>query len=194
MAKVNSEIENNNVQEIQPRWYIFRVQTGREDGMINSLKSSFENLKKDGIDGNEFFTDFSVPKHNIVKYVNGKRVEKLVNAYPGYIFLKVKMTDNIILYLRNFFKNNGFGQMLPQPITDKEYQKMMDKVGGLSDNSKDFVFTIGQRVKINTGSFATMEGNIVGIDEVNKKLNVAVMIFNCETKIEVEYEQVSVIE
>ena len=142
-------------KDIQPKWYIFRVQTGREEGIINSLKSSFLILKKNGINGSDFFKEFSIPKHTIVRYVNGKKDEKTVNAYPGYIFLKVKMTDDIILFLRNFFKNNGFGQMLPQPITDKEYQNMMDRVNGISKKSQEFAFRIGQRVKINSGSFAT---------------------------------------
>lgn len=193
MAKKSENNENLN-QEIKDRWYVFRVQTGREDGLIKSLKNAFQTLAKDGIDGNEYFTDFSVPKHNVVKYVNGKKVEKNVNAYPGYIFLKIKMTDNILLFLRHFFQMNGFGQMLPNPITDAEYKKMMDKVNGLSDNSNQFVFRIGQRVKINSGSFASMEGNINTINDLDRKLEVNVMIFNCETKIEVDYDQVSVIE
>ena len=180
-------------EKIEPKWYIFRVQTGREDGIVNSLKSSFSILAKDGIKGEDFFKDFSVPKHNVVKYVNGKRVEKNVNAYPGYIFLRIKLTDEIILFLRNFFRNNGFGQILPQPITDAEYNKMIDKINGLSKDNNEFVFRIGQRVKIVSGSFATMEGNILSIDEKNRKLVISVMIFNCETNIDVDYNQVTVL-
>jgi len=82
---------------------------------------------------------------------------------------------------------------LPNPITDAEYKKMMDKVNGLSDNSNQFVFRIGQRVKINAGSFASMEGNIVAIDEANRQLGVNIMIFNVETRVEVNYDQVSII-
>lgn len=195
VAKKSVLDEKENKQgEIKPRWYIFRVQTGREDGIINSLKSSFSMLAKDGIDGNDFFKEFSVPKHKVVKYVNGKKVEKELNAYPGYIFLKVKMTDEIVLFLRSFFRINGFGQMLPQAISDEEYQKMMNKVNGLSDNSQKFVFRIGQRVKINSGSFASMEGNIVSIDDENKKMVVSIMIFNCETNVDIEYGQVTALD
>ncbi len=194
MKKEDVEVKQKEQEEVQPRWYIFRVQTGHEDGIINSLKSSFSILKKDGIDGNEFFKEFSIPKHSVVKYVNGKKNEKVVNTYPGYIFMKVKMTDNIILFLRNFFRNNGFGQILSQPITDKEYQDMMDKVNGMSKKSQEFAFRIGQRVRINSGSFSSMEGNIYAIDEQNKTLNVSIMIFNCETKIDVNYDQVSVLD
>ena len=192
MSENNIEIKENN--EIQDKWYVFRVQTGREDGLIQALKNSFSLLEKEGIDGNKYFTDFSVPKHNVVKYVNGKKNEKNVNAYPGYIFIKIRMTDDILLFLRRFFQMNGFGQMLPQPISDDEYKRMMDKVNGLSSGAQQFVFRIGQRVKINSGSFASMEGNINAIDETGRKLTVSVMIFNCETKIEVEFEQVSVID
>ena len=88
---------------------------------------------------------------------------------------------------------NGFGSMLPNAITDAEYQKMMDSVNGLSEKAKDFVFAIGQRVKINAGSFASMEGNIVSIDKDESKLVVNITIFGCDTKIDVNFDQVSVI-
>lgn len=183
------------VEDVQPKWYIFRVQTSHEDRIVNSLKSSLSTLfkKKYGVNGNSFFKDFSIPKHNVVKYVNGKKIEKNINAYPGYIFLKIKMTDNVVLFLRDFFRCNGFGRVLPQTISDDRYNDMMDKVNGISKKSHEFTFRIGQRVKINSGSFAFMEGNIESIDDVNKKLRVSVMIFNCETKIDVDYDQVSVV-
>ena len=116
-----------------------------------------------------------------------------MTAYPGYLFLKARMTDDIILFLRKFFQMNGFGSMLPNAITDAEYQKMMDSVNALSEKAKDFVFAIGQRVKINAGSFASMEGNIVSIDKDESKLVVNVTIFGCDTKIDVNFDQVSVI-
>lgn len=173
------------------QWYIFRVQTGKEDIMVHLLKSSFVSLKKDGIDGEKYFTDFSIPKHKVIKYVNGKKVEKDVNAYPGYVFLKIKLTDEIILFLRRFFKMNGFGQMLPEPISDEAYQKMMDKINNLSKDTEEVSFTIGQRVKVNSGSFASMEGNIYAINQEECKLVISVMIFNCETKIDVTFDQVT---
>ena len=192
--KINVGANNDNAKEVKPMWYIFRVQTGREDDIINSLKSSFSILAKDGINGNDYFKDFSVPKYQYTKYVNGKAVTKVANAYGGYIFLKIKMTDIIVSFLRNFFRNNGFGQMLPRPITDEEYKRTIEKAESLSKDAKEFKFKVGQRIKINSGSFAAMEGSICSIDEVNRKLCVSVMIFNCETKIDIEYDQVSIIE
>ena len=62
MSKDDVKVNENN--EAQDKWYIFRVQTGREDGMITSLKNSFEMLSRDGIDGKYYFTDFNVPKKN----------------------------------------------------------------------------------------------------------------------------------
>ena len=114
--------------------------------------------------------------------------------YPGYIFANMILTDNVIVALRNFFRANGFGQVFPEPISDAEYQKIVDKINGINKDNKEFAFSIGQRVKINSGSFATMEGNITAIKENERKLEVAVMIFNCETKIEIDFEQVSIIE
>ncbi len=175
------------------QWYICRVQTGREDSMVSELKASFNLLEKDGIDGKKYFTDFSIPKHKYVKYVNGKKVEKDVNAYPGYVFLKIKLTDKIILFLRSFFKMNGFGQILPEPIGDDVYKKMMDKVNDLSKNVGEVNFTIGQRVRVNSGSFASMEGNVYSVNKEERKLVISVMIFNCETKIDATFDQVMAI-
>ena len=187
----NTQSEVNT--EVKDKWYIFRVQSGREEQMLAALKNSFLTLKKEGLDPKYYITDYNVPKRTIIKYVDGKQTEKVVTAYPGYLFLKVRMSDDIILFLRKFFQMNGFGSMLPNAITDAEYQKMMDSVNGLSEKAKDFVFAIGQRVKINAGSFASMEGNIVSIDKDESKLVVNVTIFGCDTKIDVNFDQVSVI-
>ena len=187
----NTQSEVNT--EVKDKWYIFRVQSGREEQMLAALKNAFLTLKKDGLDPKYYFTDYNVPKRTIIKYVDGKQTEKVVTAYPGYLFLKARMTDDIILFLRKFFQMNGFGSMLPNAITDAEYKKMMDSVNGLSEKAKDFVFAIGQRVKINAGSFASMEGNIVSIDKDESKLVVNVTIFGCDTKIDVNFDQVSVI-
>lgn len=188
------KIKDENEKSIKDRWYIFRIQSGKEESMINALKNSFANLSKEGIKAEEYFTDFNAPKRTIVKYVNGKKTEKEVIAYPGYLFLKIKMTDEIILFLRRFFQMNGFGTMLPQAITDAEYKKMIDSINGLSEKVQDYLFSIGQRVKINVGSFAGMEGNILSVDNEQKKLVVSVMIFGCETKVDAEFEQVQIIE
>ena len=187
-------INTKNEKEIKDKWYIFRIQSGREEGMLNALKNSFKTLNHDGINAEEYFTDFGMPKRTIVKYVDGKKTEKEVIAYPGYLFLKIRMTDEIVLFLRRFFQMNGFGTMLPKAITDQEYQKMIDSVASISEKIKDYVFSIGQKVKINVGSFAGMEGNIASIDNDEKKLVVSVMIFGCETTIDTTFDQVQILE
>lgn len=191
----NEKLEQKvDVKDVPAKWYVFRVQSGREDSLIQSLKNSFPSMKRDGLNGEDYFLDFSAPKRTIIKYNDGKKTEKEITVYPGYIFLKIKMTDEITLYLRNFFRQNGFGAMLPKTITDAEYEKMMAGVNGLSEKAKDFVFAVGQKVKINAGSFASMEGNIDTINDAEKKLVVSVMIFGCETKIDVDFDQVSIIQ
>lgn len=193
--KVEEKIVEKKVdlKDVPAKWYVFRVQSGREDSLIQSLKNSFPSMKRDGLNGNDYFLDFSSPKRTMIKYVDGKKIEKEVTVYPGYIFLKIKMTDEITLYLRNFFRQNGFAAILPKTISDAEYEKMMSGVSGLSDKAKTFTFAIGQKVKINAGSFASMEGNIDTINNDEKKLVVSVMIFGCETKIDVDFDQVSII-
>ncbi len=71
---------------------------------------------------------------------------------------------------------------------------MIDSVASISEKIKDYVFSVGQRVKINVGSFAGMEGNIASIDNDEKKLVVSVMIFGCETTIDTTFDQVQILE
>jgi transcriptional antiterminator NusG len=193
MVKKIEDNVSSDISSVKDRWYIFRIQSGREEGMINALKNSFAMLARDGIKGEDYFTDFSAPKRTIVKYVDGKKVEKEVVAYPGYLFLKIRMTDEIILFLRRFFQMNGFGAILPQPITDAEYQKMIDGISGISEKAKDYTFAIGQRVMIKAGSFASMEGKVISINNDNRTLVVNVLIFGCETKVDVNFDQVELI-
>jgi transcription antitermination factor NusG len=61
-------------------------------------------MKKNGIKTDEVFKELVVLKKNIVKYVNGKKVEKQQNMYPGYIFANMILTDNVIVALRNFIQ------------------------------------------------------------------------------------------
>ena len=178
---------------VEPKWYVFRVQAKQEEAMVKKLRASFNVLEKDGMKGTDYFVDFSIPKHRFVEYKNGKKIEKDVNSYPGYVFMRIKLTDDIILFLRNFFRLNGFGQMLPRPISDDEYNHMMSKVKDLSNDTGDVVFNIGDRVKINGGSFATMEGNVLYVNAQERKLVVGVMIFGCETKVDATFEQVSIV-
>ncbi len=185
--------EKQDDKDVVARWYVFRVQAKKEETMIKKLRASFSILEKDGMKGEDYFLDFTIPKYNFVEYKNGKKVEKEVNSYPGYVFMKIKLTDAIILFLRNFFRLNGFGQMLPKAITDEEYNTMINNVKGLSNSDKNIKFNIGDRVKINGGSFATMEGNILYNNKEEQKLVVGVMIFGCETKVDVDYSQVSMI-
>ena len=145
----NTQSEVNT--EIKDKWYIFRVQSGREEQMLAALKNAFLTLKKDGLDPKYYFTDYNVPKRTIIKYVDGKQTEKVVTAYPGYLFLKARMTDDIILFLRKFFQMNGFGSMLPNAITDAEYKKMMDSVNKMNTpkvkNPLDELNKLGKDVK-----------------------------------------------
>ena len=91
VTEKNTQSEVNT--EVKDKWYIFRVQSGREEQMLSALKNSFLTLKKDGLAPKYYFTDFNVPKRTIIKYIDGKQTEKVVTAYPGYLFLKVRMTD-----------------------------------------------------------------------------------------------------
>ena len=87
----NTQSEVNT--EVKDKWYIFRIQSGREEQMLAALKNAFLTLKKDGLDPKYYFTDYNVPKRTIIKYVDGKQTEKVVTAYPGYCISRLSLLE-----------------------------------------------------------------------------------------------------
>jgi transcription termination/antitermination protein NusG len=182
------------------RWYVVKVQSGRED----SIKESIERrVKIEGLE--EYYGQIIVPVEVVTEMRNGRRVKKEHKLYPGYLMVEVEYNDRI-LYL--FRETSGVGDFVghqivngeskpPTPMTDREVERMLRK-----DMSRDKEtaaptpvitkpkFDRGDRVRVNDGTFAGMEGEVMEINQEKGVVKLQLTIIGRPMNVEMEFWQV----
>jgi transcriptional antiterminator NusG len=176
------------------RWYVVKVQSGREE----SIKDAIERrVKIEGLD--ETYGQIIIPVERVTEMRSGKRVVKERKLFPGYLMVNVEYNDRI-LYL--FRETSGVGDFVggslhhpPQPMTDREVEKMLERQGSHDDPkvvSSRPKFDRGDRVKVRDGTFAGMEGEVKELLEAKGAVRVELTIFGRPVPVELEYWQVEI--
>lgn len=169
------------------KWYIVHTYSGHENKVAKSIKQRVQSL---GFEDRIF--DIIVPTRNTIKVSQGKKESVKEKIFPGYVLVKMVLTDESWLLIRTTQGVTAFigAGNKPTPISEKEVeaiQKFMDTEEPLYKTS----FTIGEAVKIVDGPFADFLGTIDNIDEAKGKLKVLVSIFGRETPVELDFLQVN---
>jgi transcriptional antiterminator NusG len=115
--------------------------------------------------------------------------------FPGYVLVKMEMTDDAYHLVKNTPKVTGFlgaaGGTKPLPVSEREVQNIIGQVEEGVERPKPTIrFDIGETVKVIDGPFASFEGQVESVDEDNARLRVAVSIFGRPTPVDLEYNQV----
>jgi transcriptional antiterminator NusG len=125
----------------------------------------------------------------------GKKVQSERKFFPGYVLVKMELTDPTWHMVKNTPKVTGFlgggkgGK--PVPITEKEAEELFAQVrDGVSPSRSGVVFEVGENVKITDGPFDTFTGVIESVDEEKQRVKVSVSIFGRPTPVDLEYAQV----
>ena len=119
---------------------------------------------------------------------------KIINLYPGYVFVEMIMTDESWFMIRNtpgvtgIAGSSGGGQK-PTPVSSKEIETVLKRMG-VVDNSMYEGYKEGDYVKIIHGTFAGTEGKITSIDKANGTVVVQTMFFGKATATEVEFSEI----
>ena len=119
---------------------------------------------------------------------------KIINLYPGYVFVEMIMTDESWFMIRNtpgvtgIAGSSGGGQK-PTPVSGKEIETVLKRMG-VVDNSMYEGYKEGDYVKIIHGTFAGTEGKITSIDKANGTVVVQTMFFGKATPTEVEFSEI----
>jgi len=187
------------------RWYVVKVQSGREDTIRNALE---KRVRIDGLE--EHIGRILIPTEKVTELRNGKRVVKKRKKFPGYLMCEVEFNDKV-LYL--FRETSGVGDFvggslhkLPTPMGEREVERMLmdedenvstKKGEGAETKTKKIIIPYGvnDRVKVLQGTFKDMEGEVKEITEPadpkeNPKVKVVLSIWGRPVDVEVEYWQV----
>jgi transcriptional antiterminator NusG len=123
----------------------------------------------------------------------GRKVSTERKFFPGYVLVKMDMTDQAYHLIKNTAKVTGFlgANNKPMPISDTEAMRILHQVKEGVDRPKPTVtFEIGEQVRVADGPFASFSGHVEEVDEERARLKVAVSIFGRATPVELEYGQV----
>lgn len=177
------------------RWYVVKVQSGREESIKEALE---KRVKIDGLE--EYFGQIHIPIEKVTEMRRGKRVSRERKLFPGYLMVEVEFNDPI-LYL--FRETTGVGDFvggtatnkLPTPMSEREIERMLRVKG---DNVAPTVvsrpaFDTGDRIKVKDGTFAGMDGEVKEIMEALGRVKVELTIFGRPVPVELEYWQVEIV-
>lgn len=136
-----------------------------------------------------------MPVEEVTEVRRGKKVQAERKFFPGYVMVKMQLTDATWHMVKNTAKVTGFlgggGKGRPVPITEKEAESIFAQVREGIEHPKSTVhFEVGENVKIIDGPFDTFTGLIEGVDEEKQRVKISVSIFGRPTPVDLEYSQV----
>ena len=170
------------------RWYVVHVYSGFEKKIAEQIK---QQAAQNGL--GEQFEEVLVPTEQVVEMRRGQKVNTEHKFFPGYVLVKMDLTDEAYHLVKNTPKVTGFlgSAAKPMPVSEKEVQRIVGAIEeGVERPKPTISFEIGEQVRVTDGPFASFNGTVEQVDEDRARLHVAVSIFGRATPVELEYSQV----
>jgi len=176
-------------------WYVVHSYAGYENRVRTNLESRTQSLNME-----DFIFQIEVPTHEVIEVKSGKRQQVQEKVLPGYILVRMDLTDESWAAVRNTPGVTGFVGLSsrPSPLSLDEVasllapvpeEKAAKKAEAVRAAAVDF--EIGQSVTVMDGPFATLPATVNEINPDTQKLKVLVSIFGRETPVELSFDQVS---
>ena len=169
-------------------WYVVHVYSGFEKKVAESIE---EQAKQSHL--SDMIESVLVPTEEVVEMRRGSKVNAERKFFPGYVLVKMEMTDETWHLVQDTPKVTGFlgGRGRPTPISQAEADRIIHQVQeGIERPKPSVSFDIGEQVTVCDGPFTSFNGLVEEVDEEKARLKVAVSIFGRSTPVELEYSQV----
>src|SRR5258708_12406130 len=157
------------------RWYIIHAYSNFENKVAESIR---EQAKQRGLA--DLFEEVMVPKEKVVEVRRGRKVDAERKFFPGYVLVKLDLTDEAFHLIKNTPKVTGFlgADNKPMPISDAEAARILHQVQeGIERPKPSVSFEVGEQVRVSDGPFASFNGPVQEADHARSLLKVPVAIF-----------------
>ncbi|CAL9456527.1 Transcription termination_antitermination protein NusG [Nocardiopsis dassonvillei] len=182
-------------------WYVVHTYAGYEKRVKANVESRTQSLNME-----EYIFQVEVPEHQVTEVKSGKRQQVTEKVLPGYVLVRMDLTDESWSAIRNTPGVTGFVGLSnkPAPLSLTEVAKLLApepeeepeqvqkaKAGGGVEIRSDVAYEIGESVTVMEGPFATLPATVSEINPDTQKLKVLVSIFGRETPVELSFNQVA---
>ena len=171
------------------QWYAIHTYSGYENKVKDNLEKTVENNEE----MRKQITEVVVPTEEVVEYRNNKRVVTTRKTFPGYVLIKMNITNESWYVVRNTRGVTGFvgPESKPIPLTADELDRMLNN----ASQKVEFRIAVGEEVRILSGPLENFTGVVEEIDAMRQKMRVKVRMFlGREMQIEVDLDQVEKID
>ena len=171
---------------LEPRWYVVHTYSGYENKVKTDLEKKIKNQELE-----EYFFDIVVPMEEQIEIKDGKRKANLKKVFPGYVLVKMIVTEESWYIVRNTRGVTGFvgSGTDPIPLTNEEIRNM-----GFETTIINVDYEVNDSVKVVNGPLSGFIGTVQEINKEKHKVKVLVSMFGRETPVELEFSQVKKIQ
>lgn len=171
------------------KWYVIRCSSGQEKKAYKHIDAEF---KKQNL--YEVVKRMVIPTKKEVYIKNGKKINREVNYFPGYILIETEMGPEIQHIIK---ETSGVINILgskdkPEPMRTEEVKRILGKIDNFVEEgtSTNLEFIIGENIVIADGPFANFNAIVEEVNYDKKKLKVGIKIFGRRTPVDIDFSQV----
>ena len=170
------------------KWYIVHAYSNFEKKVAEAIRVE---ARAQGLE--ERFEEILVPTEDVVEVRKGRKINAERKYFPGYVLVKMDMTDAAYHLVKNTPKVTGFlgSASKPIPVSEIEVKRILGQMEEDAERPRPTVtYDIGETVRVIDGHFQSFNGVVEEVDDEKGRLKVAINIFGRATPVELEYAQV----